>query len=93
MCVEPSPGIGLCWEVDLDRKLLALAGHRSEKAGKVDLLQEFCQYFQYITVLLGTMFVIAAANIPLALFQPYFSFRIQLFSLHFSTPYSSALSN
>lgn len=52
--------------------------------------RKFCQQFQYITVLLATMFVIPAANIPLVLFQLCLSFHIHLFSLHSCTPYPSA---
>lgn len=62
VCAEPSPGLGSCWKMDLDRKLLALASHRLEKVEKVDLLWRFCQYFQYITILLVTKFVIPTAK-------------------------------
>lgn len=66
--------------MDLDGRLLALAGHRSEKVEKVDLLWKICQHFQYITALLATTFQLQ--HIPLAL-----SFHIHLFSLHSSPPY------
>lgn len=91
MCADPSPELGLCLKVVLDRDLLALAGHHLEKVEKVDLLEKFCQYFQYITVPLATKFVIPAANIPLVLFQPCLLFHFHLFSLHSCTPISLLL--
>lgn len=67
-----------------------VAGSGRSSLQKVDLLWKFCQYFQYITVLLATKFVIPAADILLVLFQPCLLFHIHLFSLHSCTPYPSS---
>lgn len=50
----------------------------------MDLLWKPGQYFQYITILLATKFVIPGENIPLVLFQSSLSFHINL--LYLCTP-------
>lgn len=45
MCAEPSPGLGLCWEVKLDRNLQTLAGRRLEKGGENGFTTEILPVF------------------------------------------------